>query len=710
MKWLNHIPLFRLIVPFSLGIMWSFYHPTPVDANFFLAIAALLLSNLILLRLRALHSNYYNRWVFGTLVTAFFFLIGLTLSNSRIEAFNPNHFSNFISPETHPSAYIGTVASEPEIKPNSIKTILEITKIKRNGEWETTSGKCLVYFKQNQGTSIKYGDQISFLKTPSNIEPPANFDEFDYKRYLAHHYVYQRLYLAASDFQLIGFQPIWVAKEKAINWRNFLLKRYQDYGIDGEELAIISALTLGKKESITPELKSAYSSAGAMHVLAVSGLHVGIIFFVLRFLFSWMDKLKNGIAIKAVILILSIWLYAFVTGLSPSVIRASTMFSFMIVAISFKRTSNIYNTLALSAFAILMYEPFMLLEVGFQLSYLAVIGIIYLHPYLYALIELPPGLMEKAWNITCVSLSAQLVTAPLGILYFHQFPTYFLFSNLIVIPAAFLIIFMAIGFQILSVIPFVGELIAFFLKWIIFSLNWLVKAMQQLPNALISGLDITVLETWFMYLIIGFGTVWLTQYNRKFMLYSLAVILALIGAQTLEKWELLHQKEITFYNTGKQPSIEYVNGQRSLFIADTNLLTDADKMQFYVYHHRWKRGLQTNHLEATEEYINIAVLGNTKTLTVDNHHLFTAKQVETFHPDILYFNTYKYKFVNELSKLSYKPIIIIGVGTSRKTAKMLKEYCQINQWEYYAIREDGAVKVLLTEDLKPKEFTHQKHH
>jgi competence protein ComEC len=447
-----------------------------------------------------------------------------------------------------------------------------------------------------------------------------------------------------------------------------------------------------------------------MHVLAVSGLHVGIIFFVLRFLLSWMDKLKNGIAIKAVILILCIWLYAFVTGLSPSVIRASTMFSFMIVAISFKRTSNIYNTLALSAFAILMYEPFMLLEVGFQLSYLAVIGIIYLHPYLYALIELPPGLVDKAWNITCVSLSAQLVTAPLGILYFHQFPTYFLFSNLIVIPAAFLIIFMAIGFQILSIIPYVGELVAFLLKWVIFSLNWMVKAMQELPNALIAGLDITVLETWFMYLIIGFITIWLTQYNRKFMLYSLGVILALSASQTFEKWVLLHQKEITFYNTGKQPSIEYVNGLNSVFIADTSLLSNTDKMQFYVYHHRWKRGLRTTQLEASEDFTNVAILGNTKTLTIDNEHLFTAKQVETFLPDILYFNTYKYWYVKELSKLSYQPKIIIGAATSRKAAQMLVEFCQTNHWEYYTIRKDGAVKVLLTEDLRPMEFNHQKHH
>tara|TARA_R110002050_G_scaffold102774_1_gene211580 strand:+ start:15267 stop:17327 length:2061 start_codon:yes stop_codon:yes gene_type:complete len=673
----------------------------------------LLISTLFILRLRFIHSQYFNRWIFGVFITLFFFIIGNTLSNSRIEIFSPSHFSKSIHLDKKPQAYLAIIASEPEIKPNSLKAVVEITQIKIDDKWQSSTGKCLVYLKNNEGISLKYGDEINFLKTPTSIDPPANFDEFDYKNYLAHHYIYHRLYLAAPDFKIIGFHPLWYVKEKAITWRNYLLARYQKYGIEGAELAILSALSLGKKESLTPDLKSAYSSAGAMHVLAVSGLHVGIIFFVLQFILGWMDKIKNGKVLKAIVMIIAIWLYAFLTGLSPSVIRAATMFTFMIVALSFQRTSNIYNTLALSAFAILLYEPFMLLEVGFQLSYLAVIGIIFLHPYLYELVEIPPGLLDKAWNITCVSLAAQLVTAPLGILYFHQFPTYFLFSNLIVIPAAFLIIFMAIAFQILSVLPYVGFIIAFLLKWVIWALNWLVQGMQQLPHSLISGLDITVIETWFMYLIIVFTTIWLTQYNRKFMIYSLGVILLLAASQTIEKYNQLNQREITFYHTGKETYLEFVKGTSSSIIANPSLISNTDKMQFYVYHHRWKRGLPSEHLgldTLNTDGLNLYVLGNTSILEVDNQHLFSLPQVENLSPDILYFNTYKHNYISQLATLNYAPKIIIGVACSKKTSEKLTQLCLMKNWEYYSIRQDGAVKIALNEYLKPLSFTPQKHH
>ena len=691
--------------------MTSFYWPKPIDYISFSILGFLLVSNLLLLQLKRLNANYFNRWVFGTFATVFFFAMGLVLSNSRIEEFNPNHFSNYLNSDTLPEAYIGIIVSEPEIKPKSIKAVVEVTEIQRENIWIPTSGKILVYFKPDTEKTFKYGDEINFLKAPENILPPANFDEFNYKRYLNHHYIYQRLYLANSDYKLIGFKPIWYLKEKAINWRNFLLNRYTEYGIDGNELAILSALTLGKKESITPSLKSAYSSAGAMHVLAVSGLHVGIIFLVLRFLLGWMDKLKYGSIIKAILLIISIWFYAFITGLSPSVIRASTMFTFMIIAVSFKRKSNIYNTLALSAFAILIYEPFMLLEVGFQLSYLAVIGIIYLHPYLYALIEIPPGITEKAWNITCVSLSAQLVTAPLGILYFPHFPTSFLLSNLIVIPGAFLIIFLAIGFQIISIIPFVGEPIAFVLKWVVTALNWLVQKMELLPSALISGLDISVIETWLMYLFIASVTIWLTQYSRKFVLYTLVIVFLLVSSQTIEKWNQLNQKEITFYHTGKQAALEFINGLDSQFHADTSLINNTDKMQFYVYHHRWKRGLETRKIKAVQQTKSpISVLGNTTVLTIDNEHLFTPNQVHEAKPNILYVNTYKDQFIKELSQLNYQPKIIIGPASSRKVIQQLTLFCQTKKWEFYTIKEVGAIKVKLNEKLKPESFSHQRLH
>lgn len=703
MKWLNLIPLLRLVIPFSLGIILAFYQPTEISNAYLLTITIMASVLIIIIRLRAINSRFYARWFFGAFASIFLFFSGFIFANIRAESFNPKHFSNQTTSIIKPIAYQGVLISEPEEKTRSLKAVVQITQIKIDGNWTTSTGKCLVYFSKSKAPNLKYGTEITFLKQPEIISPPANFDEFNYKRYLSHHYIYHRIYLSENDYQTTGNQPPNQLKFYAIEWRNFLLKRYEQFGIEGNQLAIVSALTLGKKESISPELKTAYSSAGAMHVLAVSGLHVGIIFLLLRSILAWLDHRKFGSIIKAVLLILSIWFYAIITGLSPSVIRASTMFTFMIFAVAINRKSNIYNTIALSAFFILLFEPFMILEVGFQLSYLAVIGIVYLHPYLYNLISLKPGLINQAWNITCVSLAAQLATAPLGILYFHQFPSYFLFSNLIVIPAAFAIMVIAIGFQTFAVVPFLGHFFALFLNGIIWSLNWVVQQMEALPNSLISGLDISVVETWLLYSAILSLALWLTKGFRKYALYALLFILGLTTTQTIEKWNQHHQKQITIYDTGKQTAIEYVDGLNVTLIADSLLLTNSDRIQFHVLHHWWKRGLHQSNLLLFENlpYQQIALqFGKIRLLKFDKASLNSIQQIEAFNPHIIYVNYYKTQMLSELN-LAYKPLIIIGNNTKKKSKARLITICKEKGWKYHDMKISGAVKVVTnsTEEL-----------
>ncbi len=712
MKWINYIPLFRLVIPFCLGIISCFYFPYPIQASqLTLLTASLALLVFLLTHYRKLHVSYNLRWVFGILSILIFFVIGYLYANARFEKFEPDHY---LQTKTGPfpiQSYEATLVTEPEIKPNSIKVVLEINKYRSHNTWTECSGKVLVYFKKETQSELKYGDQILFSKMPMEISPPTNFDEFDYKRYLSHHYIYERIYLSSTQFKVIGFRPPYYLKNKAINWRNWLVHRYLEFGINGEELAIISALTLGKKESLTSELKSAYATAGAMHVLAVSGLHVGIVYLVLRFLFGWMDRFKYGKTIKAILLIISVWFYAIITGLSPSVIRAATMFSFMIFALSFKRKSNIYNTLALSGIAILLYEPFMLLEVGFQLSYLAVIGIIYLHSHLYKLLYFQTWILDKAWEITCVSLSAQLVTAPLGILYFHQFPNYFLFSNLLVIPAAFFIIFLAIGFQALAFIPILGKVISWALLNTVWILNYLVRQLEVLPYALISGLDISLFETWLMYLLVLALTIWLTLFKNRFLIYSLGIILLLVTSQTLEKYTQMNQREITFFSTGKDPLIQLNLGIQQHLFGDVELLSNKDRMQFYVQHHDWKRGVNMdgNKLNNQQKkYRNWLWFGKTKILLLTKENSLLPYIGNNLNHDILFIDTYKLPKQEKLVSLVKDKIVIIGSNASRKVKQCTQQICDSLDTPYYSIKENGAIKITLSKNLEPMVITHQK--
>ena len=271
-------------------------------------------------------------------------------------------------------------------------------------------------------------------------------------------------------------------------------------------MAVCSALLIGFKDLLDAELISAYASSGALHVLCVSGLHVGLIFIILQYIIVIPENKQYLRILKQMIILSVIWFYAFLTGLSPSILRSATMISIIIMAKFLKRDNYMLNTTLLSAFLLLCFNPFMLTEVGFQLSYLAVIGIVYLHQQLVILFYPTNRLLFHTWQLTSVSLCAQLITFPLGLLYFNQFPNLFLVSNLLVIPLATGIIWVAVGAMLLTMIPYMSVVV--FYAWKIpFALTWIMNRAllfaEQLPFSIVKGIYITVAETWIIYLIIA---------------------------------------------------------------------------------------------------------------------------------------------------------------------------------------------------------------
>lgn len=711
MKWLNQIPILRLVLPYSLGIITSFYWPHRLTYNQLILTTIFFIFLIGIISLNRKTPRRFYVFLIGITTTCIFFCLGYLISNSKIELFQSNHFSKNTPEQTETIIYKGIVASEPEEKKKSWKTIIEIQAINQSKNWTNSHGKVLTYIKKDSSTCPKYGEVFLFSIKPQIIQGPSNFDEFDYKRYLSHHYVYHQVYLPSNKIQFIGNIPNSILKQKAIECRNFLLKNYKNARIKEDELAILSALTLGKKESLTSELKSAYASAGAMHVLAVSGLHVGIVFLIVRSLLGWMAKIRYGSVLKAIILIIAIWTYAFITGLSPSVMRASTMFSFMIIAQSLKLNSNIYNTLGLSALLILIIEPYMLLEVGFQLSYLAVIGIIFLQPYLYNLLYFKPWILNKAWEITCVSISAQIVTAPLGILYFHQFPTYFLFSNIIVIPSAFAILVTAIMYQMVSTVPILGFEVGEILHGMVFVLNNSVKWIESLPASLIGGLDITILETWILYITILSISIWLIYKRPQLIKVSLFGILAFTISQTLEKWYQIHQSEIVVYDTGRSNVIETCSGNSATYYGDSATLQNKELMLFSVYHHDWKRGLNTLKSNTSSKNQGLIQFGKLSLLVLSKNQPIHSNSIQKLNPDIILIDDMKQFDFNKSVPILKKRIVIIGKRCPpwvRSQITHLKDSLDINLID---TKRSGAIKLSLNQNLSEiQNVTTQKPH
>ena len=363
-------------------------------------------------------------------------------------------------------------------------------------------------------------------------------------------------------------------------------------------MAVCSALLIGFNDLLDDDLLSAYASSGALHVLSVSGLHVGLIFVILQRLIFIPDNKKNLNLFKQLLILLLIWFYAMLTGLSPSVLRSATMISIIIIAKQLGRDNYMLNTTLASALLLLLINPFSITEVGFQLSYLAVIGIVYLNQRLVTVLYPSSILMNQAWQLTSVSLCAQLVTFPLGILYFNQFPNLFLISNLLVIPISTGIIWVSVGATILSALPFMSSLV--FYSWKItfvltFLMNKLLLFLENLPFALISGLYINIAETWIIYGIIAF-IVWFLLYNYRNALYgALTLTIVFLFAQLWHEWNILQQKTLTIYALKNSTAIDLSQARKRLVITPQQVIEDKSLLRFNINRYWYETGKREMH-------------------------------------------------------------------------------------------------------------------
>ena len=466
-----------------------------------------------------------------------------------------------------------TVLETPQEKTNSYKSLLLIHSVKTEDTVIGTREKVLVYFEKGEDIKrLKPGNQIIFEQSPEIIKNRGNPYEFDYQKYLEKKHIFRQVYLKTGNWHLTGYRNNTLLL-RAETIRDKLLKIYRDQEIGAQETEILSALTLGYKRELDRETKRIFSSAGAMHVLAVSGLHVGILFFAFTFCFGFLQKRKIGRFIYVVLSISLLWCYAFITGLSPSVLRACTMFSLIIIAGNINRRANIYNTLAASAFLLLLVNPNNLFEVGFQLSYMAVFGIVYLQPRIAGLWQVKNKVALFFWNLICVSIAAQIATFPLSAYYFNQFPTYFLLSNIVVIPAAMLLIPLGLGLLAFSKIPLLATSIAFVVKWIIKSVYFLLSAFESFPHST-PDVVLHLPELLFVLVILFSIFLFLNSHRAVFLKSALSFAVVLAAFILFSAYKQINQHEIIVLNSQEQVTCLIYANKMYVISADTLSVDD----------------------------------------------------------------------------------------------------------------------------------------
>ncbi len=560
-KILHKIPFLRLTSALITGIVIGSLVEIPHTG---LIISISLLTLVLFLINRKI--SYALSLFLGIGFHLLFILIGIELYERHNE--RPVFYRN--------GNFAATVLEAPQEKPNSYKSLIKIT-YNDDGVPKKTNESVIVYFEKTEKAKILVpGDNIVFRNTPDFVKNIGNPFEFDYKNYLARKKIYRQIYLRSDKWNPVRQKSTFSIQIAAEKTREKLLNIYRKQNLGYEQFQILSALTLGYKRDLDPDIRQVFSKSGTMHVLAVSGLHVGIIYLVLSFLLQILKTRKTGRILFVIIIVICLWGYAFITGLSPSVERAATMFSLLTMGESLKRQNNVYNSLAASAFILLVSNPNNLFDTGFQLSYAAVFGIIFLQPRIQNLFTPKNKIFRYFWILISVSVAAQITTFPLTTLYFNQFPTYFLFSNLFIIPVVTILI--PLGFLLLLVtkVSFISQLISNFVNVIISLTYFILNQIEGLPK---SELNVSVHNSEFIItlFLLLFVFLFIETRGRFYIKMLFTVVLILFTASLIYRINDITRKEIIVYNSPENNMIHLISGKQNYIISEHELRENGNE-------------------------------------------------------------------------------------------------------------------------------------
>lgn len=574
----NKYPFVRLLLPFATGV-WLCLFFTSFRFNFVALYTTMLLLLVSLALVSRYVKNYDKAWIFGAVLAFYLFSTGYAITQVYDEQEKITCFRNC---NEEIKAYITRVYDAPEERENSYKVVLEMRELVLDSSRAVpASGKVIAYFsKDDVAAGLAYGDMICFNKPVAEVQPPRNPGEFDYRSYLQRKGIIGQIYLGEDEWRPLNERQANPIYAFSYSFRDKMLASLQNCGIKGDEFGVAAAILLGYDDNLTPELRQSYSAAGSMHILCVSGMHVGIIFLMASFLLGFMDRKKWLKMTKQVILLALIWFYALIAGLSPSIMRASIMISLCIIGDILNRKGFTINSIAASAFILLCINPTNFFEIGFLLSYSAVVGIVVLEKPIYNLVYIKNKRLDKLWEIEAVALAAQIATTPFTIFYFNQFTTYFWLSNIFLTPISFIVVLSGMTLILVSWIPYLNTIVGYVVWGTLYVMDKIVIWIESLPLSIIRGLYISRLELFLLlFTLIAFLLFVTSKSKRRF--YAVIVPLAMfVCCFSIRHLTTRQVEEIEFYSLRKHTVIDIVSRGQHVLIADSTLVEDKGTVDF----------------------------------------------------------------------------------------------------------------------------------
>ncbi|TYA53331.1 ComEC family competence protein [Formosa maritima] len=659
-----------------IGILLSHYFTVSLS----LSIVTTLILFFVLVLVYLISKTHFlkNIW-FGIIAFLTMISIGILVVNIHDHRNFKNHYSHLKNFKSDSTSYI-TIKISDQLKSNIyndkyVVNILSVDNIQ-------TTGLALLNIKVDSISKPFSVDDVLIInsKIYSLIEP-LNPNQFNYKSFLENKNIYSKLYTNNESLYI-------VSKKKttlfglADAFRSTINLKLKKYHFTLNELSIINALLLGQRKEISNEIYEDYKRAGAIHILAVSGLHVGIILLFLNYLFKPIEFIKHGHIYKIILILICLWSFAVIAGLSASVSRAATMFTFVTIGMNLKRPINTLNTLACSAFILLLIRPSFLFDVGFQLSYFAVIGIVTFYPFFYRLWKPKYWIADKLWQAFVVSIAAQFGILPISLFYFHQFPGLFILSNVIVVPVLGIILsfgLVVIGLALLNILP---NLVALIYGIIISWMNNFFKWIAQQEAFYFKDIPFNFIDILASYLFIF---AFYQFYKIKSYKNAIAVLFTIIIFQSVQIYSKQQYQSINrfiIFQKNKQTLIGIQNGEKMSL--HHNIKDFNKELDFIISNFTIKNNISF----ITEDTIqSVYKISDKNILVIDSLGLY---EVSSFKPDyILLRNSPKINLVRVIDSIN--PKLIIADGSNYKSyLKRWEETCQKQKIPFHQTNEKGA--------------------
>lgn len=676
---LRNFPVLRLLIPYLLGIFWGYF--TPFHSFFAYFIVVFLFFGLLFLLIFSRKTSFITQKVVGVVLLICQLFAGYLLTS--IPFHQP--FSSAHDPKWgQERVVIAFLCEPPQIREKTIKTIVMIE-----------DQKVLLYI-QNDSLSrkLQYGDLILLQTKFKKIDPPKNPKSFDYQKYMKRKGVLFTGYASTQNWQNTGENRGTLVRKMALTSQQKLSEILEKSGLSKTEYSVAAAILLGNDDTMEPDLRAEYSNAGVSHILCVSGMHVGIIFMILNYILMPLDLMKKSRFLKTVILFLAIWSYANITGLSPSVIRSATMFSFVLMGNLLSRKTNIFQSLYASLFIILIADPLLIFDLGFQLSYLAVFGIVVFQTPIAGLYKAKTKVGSYFWNLASVSLAAQVSTFPISIYYFHQFPNYFLLANLSVIFLSFCVMISGTAVIGFSFFPWLSHLIALCLQFLVRLMNGVINYIQALPGSVTQNIGFSFFQMVVLYMmIISFYIAFKERYKPAFFMFLVA-LLGFMGSIYFDKVEQSSHTACTVFSVPKTSAILFQEGKNGILLSDSISTSEHKNFTFSIKNYVIANQVKITFLPIQEDttlqnFCKKGAIIYFKGKTILMAHRFGKMSEEKVHVDYVYLYRPQIQIDQFLEQVDFD-LLIMDETLSLKQEEKWSTECDQRKLQYYSVRKKGA--------------------